>query len=223
MNFSAAAFDYDGTLAHFGRMEKSTVDSLARLKETGCKLLLVSGRTLVDLQTVVDAYNMFDVIVAENGAVMSHSNILEGQLLTQPADRLLVEECAERGVQPLAVGRCVIATVTEHQSTVASIIDEPNLDYSITLNKEYAMALPAGIDKGSGLLAALTHLQIDPARSLAFGDAENDIAMFLRAGAGIAVSNSVDLLKENASWVTQQEHGLGVCEAIENVLTGRWH
>ena len=45
-------------------------DALRRLKESGRKLILVSGRQLPELQQVFPAHEIFDVIVAENGALM---------------------------------------------------------------------------------------------------------------------------------------------------------
>ena len=49
MRYLALAADYDGTLAHHGKVSDSTVAALLRLKESGRKLLMVSGRELPDL------------------------------------------------------------------------------------------------------------------------------------------------------------------------------
>ena len=50
MRFLALATDYDGTLAHDGRVTAETLDALRRLRESGRKLILVSGRRLPELQ-----------------------------------------------------------------------------------------------------------------------------------------------------------------------------
>ena len=50
------------------------------------------------------------------------------------------------------------------------------------------MVLPAGVNKASGLAAALTRLQLSPLNVVGIGDAENDHA-FLRA-CGCAVASA---------------------------------
>lgn len=54
MRFVALAADYDGTLATHGRVDEATLAALKRLRESGRKLLLVSGRHLsVTVQVIV--------------------------------------------------------------------------------------------------------------------------------------------------------------------------
>jgi HAD superfamily hydrolase (TIGR01484 family) len=65
----ALASDYDGTLASDGRVDDITVAALERVRATGRKLILVSGRILADLKRV-PRIDLFDVVVAENGAVL---------------------------------------------------------------------------------------------------------------------------------------------------------
>ena len=49
MRYRVLACDYDGTLARHGHVEAATLDALKRLKESGRKLILVTGRELPDL------------------------------------------------------------------------------------------------------------------------------------------------------------------------------
>ena len=46
MYFLALATDYDGTLAHDGRVDSPIIAALERFKATGRKLVLVTGREL---------------------------------------------------------------------------------------------------------------------------------------------------------------------------------
>ena len=64
------ACDYDGTMAHDGRVSQSTVDALERLTDTGRKLILVTGRALDDLRRVFSRLDLFERAVVENGAVL---------------------------------------------------------------------------------------------------------------------------------------------------------
>jgi hydroxymethylpyrimidine pyrophosphatase-like HAD family hydrolase len=66
--FLALAVDFDGTIAHDGRADASTYDWLKRLKETGRRPILVTGRELRNLGD--SNLDLFDRVVAENGAVV---------------------------------------------------------------------------------------------------------------------------------------------------------
>jgi HAD superfamily hydrolase (TIGR01484 family) len=64
MRYIALACDYDGTLAHDGRVSAATIAALERVRASGRKLLLVTGRQLDDLGTVFDRLDLFDRVVA---------------------------------------------------------------------------------------------------------------------------------------------------------------
>src|SRR2546425_8249586 len=70
MRYMALACDYDGTLALDGQVDAETVAALERVRDSGRKLLLVTGRELDDLLTVFPHAHLFDRIVAENGALL---------------------------------------------------------------------------------------------------------------------------------------------------------
>ena len=84
MRFKALATDYDGTIAHHGLVDPATVDALCRLKESGRKLLLVTGRELPDLSKVFSEVQMFHRIVAENGALIYDPENGDQRLLADP-------------------------------------------------------------------------------------------------------------------------------------------
>ena len=52
MRYFALACDYDGTLALGGYVDEPTVEALKRLRASGRKLLLVTGRDLDDVLRV---------------------------------------------------------------------------------------------------------------------------------------------------------------------------
>ena len=70
MRYLVLASDYDGTLASDGRVNDVTLKALESIRATGRKLILVSGRFLVDLQRVFPRIDLFDMVVVENGAVL---------------------------------------------------------------------------------------------------------------------------------------------------------
>jgi HAD superfamily hydrolase (TIGR01484 family) len=52
MKYEAFATDFDGTLAHEGKVDPDTVAALERLHASGRKLILVTGRHLEDLKHI---------------------------------------------------------------------------------------------------------------------------------------------------------------------------
>src|SRR5512135_3237607 len=70
MRYLALATDYDGTLAHHGHVDEPTLAALGTLRESGRKLILVTGRELRELLSVFPRIDLFDRVVAENGALL---------------------------------------------------------------------------------------------------------------------------------------------------------
>lgn len=66
----ALATDYDGTLASDGAVRPQTWAALQRLRASGRRLVLVTGRELDDLRRVCERLEVFDCVVAENGALL---------------------------------------------------------------------------------------------------------------------------------------------------------
>ena len=72
MRYLALCCDYDGTLATHGKLLPDTVEALEALIASGRRLLMVTGRELDDLQRVCDRLDLFEYVVAENGALLYH-------------------------------------------------------------------------------------------------------------------------------------------------------
>src|SRR5215813_9102810 len=87
MRYLAFAADYDGTLATDGRVDEATVRALEELKASGRKLLLVTGRHLPDLQRVFARLELFDCVVAENGALLYDPASREENMLAESGNQ----------------------------------------------------------------------------------------------------------------------------------------
>jgi len=218
MRYLALATDYDGTLAHRGVVDAAVLTALERLRASGRKLILISGRELGDLATLFDRFDLFDQVVLENGAVVYSSATGEQRLLAKPPAAGFVAELQRRGVQPLAAGRVIVATREPHARTVTEVIHHLGLELQVILNKDAVMVLPFGVDKASGLRAALHSLAISAESTVGVGDAENDLAFLKLCGAAAAVSNALPAVKEQCDLVTAASHGQGVAELIEMLL-----
>ncbi|HEY5311199.1 MAG TPA: HAD family hydrolase [Pirellulales bacterium] len=219
MRYLALATDFDGTLATDGAVDDMTLAALDRLRGSGRKLILVTGRELDELRRIFPALGRFDRVVAENGGLLYRPASQEEKPLGPPAPERLVAALRSRGVTPISVGRVIVATWQPHESTVREVIGELGLEYQMILNKGAVMLLPVGINKASGLAAALEELGLSASDVVGVGDAENDLAFLQACHRGVAVANATELLKHRADWVTAADHGAGVRELIDRLLS----
>lgn len=218
MRYLALCCDYDGTIAHHGRVDELTLAALERLRESGRKLVLVTGRELDDLQTVFPRLDLFARIVAENGALLYRPETREEQPLDEAPPQSFVDMLIERGVGPISVGRVIVATWEPHEKTVLETIRDCGLDLQVIFNKGAVMVLPAGVNKATGLRAALAELNLSPHNAVGVGDAENDHAFLNICECSVAVANALSAVKEKADIVTFADHGAGVTQLIDEML-----
>lgn len=219
MRFEILATDYDGTLAHHGLVDPSTIAALERLRESGRRALLVTGREIEDLRLVFSRFDLFDMIVAENGAVLYYPSSGEFKLLHDPPPKRFADALREAGIKPLSVGHVIVATQEPNDGIVLCWIKELGLNLEIICNKGSVMVVPAGVNKATGLAAALEECGVSAQNTVAVGDAENDYALLSLAGFGIAVNNALPSLKERADFITTGPHGRGVSELIDLMIS----
>jgi HAD superfamily hydrolase (TIGR01484 family) len=218
MYVMALATDYDGTLAEFGEVRPETLEALKRVRETGRKLLLVTGRELPDLKRVFPYTDLFDKVVAENGALLYSPETEEERPLAPSPPPAFIERLRQKGVDRISVGRSIVATWEPHQTAALEAINELGLELEIIFNKGAVMILPSGVNKATGLKAALKEMQLSFLNVVAVGDAENDHALLRTCGCGAAVANALPALKDTADVVLEGARGAGVEELIERVM-----
>ncbi|MEY9768857.1 HAD superfamily hydrolase (TIGR01484 family) [Sinorhizobium fredii] len=214
MYFMALATDYDGTLAEEGTVRPETLEALRRLKETGRKLLLVTGRELPDLKRVFPEIDLFDKVVVENGALLYSPDSGEETPIAPAPPPEFVERLRQKGVDDISVGRSIVATWEPHQAAALEAINELGLELEIIFNKGAVMVLPTGVNKATGLKAALKEMQLSFLNVVAVGDAENDHALLRMCGCGAAVANALPALKDTADFALEGARGEGVEELI---------
>jgi hydroxymethylpyrimidine pyrophosphatase-like HAD family hydrolase len=216
-NWCALATDFDGTVATDGVIDEPTIVALRNFRAGGAKLILVTGRELADFPLIKAPLELFDLVVAENGAVLFNPLTGHERILAKPPDEKLIEALRRRGVTPLSIGRVILATWEPHEHVVLEVIKELGVGYNLIFNKGAVMLLPAGIDKAVGLKAALIELKLDPECVIAVGDAENDHAFLQLCGLSVAVSNAIPALKLSADLVTSADRGRGVTELLHRI------
>jgi HAD superfamily hydrolase (TIGR01484 family) len=214
MRYFALATDYDGTLAHDGVVSPATIAALEQLRATGRKLILVTGRELADLLRAFPRIDLFDRVVAENGALIYTPATHEELALAEPPPEAFVAALQAQGVAPLSVGRVIVATWQPNETVVLKAIRDLGLEHQIIFNKGAVMVLPPGINKAAGLGAALDQLGLSAHNIVGVGDAENDHAFMRLCECSVAVANALPMVKQHADYVTRGDHGAGVVELI---------
>jgi hydroxymethylpyrimidine pyrophosphatase-like HAD family hydrolase len=217
MRYFALATDYDGTLARHGIVNENTIGALQRLRSSGRRLILVTGRRLHELLDTFGRTDLFDIALIENGAVLYRRETGQEQPLADSPHPAFIDLLRKRGV-PLAVGHVIVATVDTYKETVLDTIAELGLELQIIFNKGALMVLPAGVNKATGLATALAELGLSAHNVIGIGDAENDHAFLSACECGVAVHNALGSLMERADFVTRSDHGEGVVELIDHVL-----
>jgi hydroxymethylpyrimidine pyrophosphatase-like HAD family hydrolase len=220
--FLCLATDYDGTLAQHGDVEDSTVAALKELREAGRRLVLVTGREMPDLLKVCHFTDLFDRIVAENGALLYHPADQSSKILASEPPEEFVNALRACGVAPLSIGLGIVATSELYSGVVRETIHELGLPLQAIPNKGALMILPTNVDKATGLRAALSELHLEPSEVVGVGDAENDSVFLAICGYSAAVANAIPALKDQADLVTQGRNGAGVEELIHKMLANEF-
>lgn len=218
MRYVALASDFDGTLARDSHVSDTTLAAIKRLKESGRKFLLVTGRELSELKSVFSDYRLCDAIVAENGALLYFPSDEREEVLGEPPPDAFFAEVVRRGVKPFSQGKVIFSTWRPHEATVLDIIQSLGIEYQIIFNKRSVMVLPSGINKAKGLSKVLKRMDIAPSQVVGVGDAENDNAFLESCAVAAAVENALPTLKERCDLVLSGDHGAGVTELIERLL-----
>jgi len=178
---------------------------------------MVTGRELDELLAVFEGCNLFDRIVAENGALLYDPAASKSRALAPPPPPQLIDVLRKKGV-PISVGRSILATVEPHEHAVLDAIRDLGLEWHVIFNKGSVMVLPAGITKATGLVPAMEELGIPLSQTIAVGDAENDHAFMRLSGVAVAVANALPSVKADADLTTLGARGDGVAELIDRII-----
>ena len=209
------ACDYDGTIAPGGVVSPDTRAALARVRESGRRLVLVTGRMLDELRAVCpDLDAMFDAVVAENGALLYRPSDGAMKVVGGQPEPALVDALGRRGV-PIALGASIIATDAPYAEPALAAIQETGVERTLVFNKGSLMLLPGGVTKATGLDAALAAFGLSPRNTIGIGDAENDHAFVAYCECAVAVADAVPALRERADLVTTGASARGVVELIQ--------
>ena len=218
MRYLALVTDYDGTIATGGKPEGAALAAIDRLRTSGRRTILLTGRQVDDLLSVCPQLRLFDYVVAENGAVLYDPRRREQTLLGKPPPAKFIQRLRELTQNSIDVGKVVVSTFLPHHTAVLQAIQEMALELQIIFNKDAVMVLPAGVNKASGMDYALRKLGLSPHEAVGIGDAENDHSFLQGCECAVAVANAVSSIREVAAFTTMGEAGQGVAELIDELI-----
>jgi hydroxymethylpyrimidine pyrophosphatase-like HAD family hydrolase len=218
MRYHLLATDYDGTIATDGRVTAETVTALRAVLATGRRLVLVTGRDLDELMDVYPELEIFERVVAENGALLYRPATKERRRLADGPPPMFLAALRQRGVAPLAAGEVIVATREPHEAVVLETIRELGLELQVIFNKGAVMVLPAGVNKATGLTAALQELKISPHNVVGVGDAENDHSFLKLCERSAAVGGALPAVRDTADLTLRGAAGAGVQELVAELM-----
>ena len=213
MLLKALACDYDGTLALEDKIGGAVRDALERARRAGLRLILVTGRTFFELTRVCDCLEVFDAVVAENGAVLYYpGSAMLSDEGPAPPERL-VRELDRRGVA-YQLGRVIVGATRAEEPAVRAALLASGVSRDLVYNRGFLMLLPGGVDKGTGVQSTLRFFGLSFQDVLAFGDAENDLPLFGACGWSACPEDAEPAVRASADWVFAGYNGDGVAAAI---------
>jgi hydroxymethylpyrimidine pyrophosphatase-like HAD family hydrolase len=219
--FQALALDYDGTIAAHDRLSDGVAAALERARRAGLKLILVTGRTFFELTRVCARLDLFDAVVAENGAVLHYPG--DDAICDEgppPPPRLITE--LDRRAIPFQAGRVIVGSGHRFEAEVRAAMASAGVHLQLVTNRAALMLLPAGVSKGSGVRHAMQRLGLSFHDVLAIGDAENDFDLFVACGYAACPGNAVAELAAIADWIFPGDNGASITRALdESILSGR--
>ncbi len=228
LNKKTFAVDIDGTITlnGMGTIHLEALSKLRSLSDNGHNVILVTGRSSVEGYLLSIFGGLTHLAVGENGGCITFGDKIQHKLLGNKGECVhalatiqtrLDAEIKEKPVFPRMTE--VVLERTFDIGQAKKIIDEDNLNVSLT-DSGYAYHINSkGINKGSGFLEALKMLEIDVNDAIAIGDSETDIPLFKAIKNNIAVSNSTEKLKKLAKIITTKKSGEGVLEGLDMIAT----
>jgi len=198
------------------------IATLRYLEFLGLKVIYVTGRASIEAYVLALFGGTTLVAVGENG----------GAIMTAPDEHILLankQNCLRgyeilkkniEGVQMKPVFNRLTEVVLSRTFDVREgrkILEENNLNLSLSDSKYAFHINEKGVDKGVGLLEALKILNLDPQEAVAIGDSETDLPLFDLCGCSIALHHAEDIVKTRATHVVRGTEGSGLVDAIDLV------
>lgn len=214
---AAFASDLDRTLVRTGGpVTDAARTALGDARRLGLRTVIVSGREYDKLVPFAHALGSVDAIVAENGAVVEaplgrRPTVVAGSFARVVRQRL----AGASGISPRFGTVVVSVPIRQHRRLVRAL---EGLPVHFLPNVDRVMALPPGIDKGTGVRLALSRFGGGRGDYAALGDGENDLDLLQGAALSGAVANAQPIVRAAADYVCRGHCARGALEFVRGPL-----
>ena len=232
------ALDLDGTLLNSGKeLSQTNKDTLAQAASAGWAIVPTTGRFYGAIPQIVRALPFIRYAITVNGAEVA--DVTNGEVIykaeipyMQAVDIMkfmdsypLIYDCYQAGEAFMTADmKLHIDEMTEefHYRKMlkdVAILEKYGVEdivISVTA-KNNAEINNIRANKGEALWALADYLGVPREKTVAFGDAANDISMIKAAGIGVVMANAGDDVKAVADYITLSNDEDGVAFAIREI------
>ncbi|QLH10676.1 phosphoglycolate phosphatase [Nitrosarchaeum sp. AC2] len=224
MKTKTFAVDIDGTITEngVGRINLDALAALRHLTNIGHNVIFVTGRSSVEAYLLSVFGGTTKIAVGENGGcitVDTNEHILLGNMQQcQHALNIIQKEIANVSEKPVFPRMTeVVLERTFDLELAKQVVLEKKLDVLLS-DSQYAFHINSiGIDKGTGFQNVMKRLSISRDDVISIGDSATDIPLFKIAKTSIALGNSSEYVKSQATMTTNAKSGDGVIEALDKL------
>ena len=224
MKTKTFAVDIDGTITEngVGRINLDALAALRHLTNIGHNVIFVTGRSSVEAYLLAVFGGTTKIAVGENGGcitVDTNEHILLGNMQQcQHALNIIQKEIANVSEKPVFPRMTeVVLERTFDLELAKQVVLEKKLDVLLS-DSQYAFHINSlGIDKGTGFQNIMKRLSITRDDVISIGDSATDIPLFKIAKTSIALGNSSEYVKSQATMITNAKSGDGVIEALDKL------
>lgn len=218
------AVDIDGTITEngVGRINLDALSALRHLTKIGHNVIFVSGRSSIEGYLLSIFGGTTPIAVGENGGCITlgptNHKLLGNKQECYQAFTVLkskIDNVKEKNVFPRMTE--VVLERTFDIDLANNFVSENNLPVSLS-DSQYAYHInSSGIDKARGFEEVMKMYSITHNDVIAIGDSVTDIPLFKIAKTSVALGNSSEFVKSQASFSASAKSGDGLIEALDKL------
>jgi len=218
------AVDIDGTITENGqgRINLDALGALRHLVKMGHNVVFVSGRSSIEAYLLSIFGGITPMAVGENGGCITYGPT-EHQLLGNKQNCITALELLKKRIENVhekEVFPRMTEVVLERSFDLAlakKIVIEENLNVELS-DSQFAYHINSrGINKARGFEEVMKRLKVSAKDVIAIGDSETDIPLFKISKFSIALGNSSDFVKSQATANVSAKSGDGLIEGLDKI------
>jgi len=218
------AVDIDGTITENGggRIHLEALAALRHVTNLGHNVIFVTGRSSVEGFLLSVFGGTTKMAVGENGGCITldtNDHVLLGNIDECKAAFKIFQDKIDNVIEKPVFPRLteVVLQRTFDLDLARKIANKENLKVALS-DSQYAFHINShGIDKGAGFEEIMRRLSISSEDVIAIGDSATDIPLFKVAKTSIALGNSFENVKSQATMTVSSKAGDGVIEALDKL------